>query len=229
MANYPFKTIEPKWQKYWQDKDIYRTEDDFSKPKYYILDMFPYPSGAGLHIGHPEGYTATDIIARYKRMKGFNVLHPMGFDAFGLPTERYCMTTGKHPIDATATNIGVFTRQLDLLGLGYDWSRVINTTDPNYYKWTQWMFLLIYTSWYDETLQKARPISELPIPEDIKDQKEIDEYIDSKRLAFISMIPVNWCEELGTVLANEEVDEWREKGYSVERRPMRQWMIKITT
>jgi leucyl-tRNA synthetase len=229
MANYPFKTIEPKWQKYWQDKNIYRTEDDFSKPKYYILDMFPYPSGAGLHIGHPEGYTATDIIARYKRMKGFNVLHPMGFDAFGLPTERYCMTTGKHPIDATATNIGVFTRQLDLLGLGYDWNRLINTTDPNYYKWTQWMFLLIYNSWYDETLQKARPIDELPIPEDIKDQKEIDEYIDSKRLAFISMIPVNWCEELGTVLANEEVDEWREKGYSVERRPMRQWMIKITT
>jgi len=229
MANYPFKTIEPKWQKYWQDKNIYRTEDDFSKPKYYILDMFPYPSGAGLHIGHPEGYTATDIIARYKRMKGFNVLHPMGFDAFGLPTERYCMTTGKHPIDATATNIGVFTKQLDLLGLGYDWSRVINTTDPNYYKWTQWMFLLIYNSWYDETLQKARPISELPIPAELKNQKEIDEYIDSKRLAFISMIPVNWCEELGTVLANEEVDEWREKGYSVERRPMRQWMIKITT
>lgn len=225
---YPFKEIEPKWQKFWKDNNIYKIEDDFSKPKYYILDMFPYPSGAGLHIGHPEGYTASDILARYKRMKGFNVLHPMGFDAFGLPTERYCMTTGIHPNDATKNNINKFKQQLDMLGLGYDWSREINTTSMEYYKWTQWMFLLIYNSWFDKDIQKARPISELPIPKELTDEKLINEYIDSKRLAFISMIPVNWCEKLGTVLANEECDEWREKGYQVERRPMRQWMIRIT-
>ena len=225
---YPFKEIEKKWQKFWDDKHIYRTEDDFSKPKYYVLDMFPYPSGAGLHIGHPEGYTATDIIARYKRMKGFNVLHPMGFDAFGLPTERYCMTKGIHPIDATNINIGVFTYQLKMLGLGYDWSRVINTTDTDYYKWTQWMFLKIYNSWYDHEQKRARHIDELPIPDGLTDPVVIESYRDSRRLSFIAMIPVNWCEELGTVLANEEVDEWREKGYTVERRPMRQWMIRIT-
>jgi len=228
MASYPFNKIEKKWQKFWKENKIYRTTEDYSKPKFYILDMFPYPSGSGLHIGHPEGYTATDIIARYKRMKGFNVLHPMGFDAFGLPTERYCMTTGIHPINATNKNIEVFTKQLEMLGLGYDWDRKINTTEPEYYKWTQWMFLLIYNSWYDEANKQARPISELQIPKDLKTQQEIDEYTDSQRLAYIAMIPVNWCEELGTVLANEEVDEWREKGYTVERRPMRQWMIKIT-
>jgi leucyl-tRNA synthetase len=229
MASYPFKDIEVKWQRFWREKNIYKTYDDTSKPKYYILDMFPYPSGQGLHIGHPEGYTATDIIARYKRMKGFNVLHPMGFDAFGLPTERYCMKHNIHPTQATKTNIDVFKYQLNMLGLGYDWDREINTTDPKYYKWTQWMFLLIYNSWFDEELQKARPINELPVPKAYKDEKEIQKYIDSQRLAYIAMIPVNWCEELGTVLANEEVDEWREKGYTVERRPMRQWMIKITT
>ncbi|TAL70440.1 MAG: leucine--tRNA ligase [Bacteroidetes bacterium] len=228
MASYPFNDIEKKWQKIWEKEHVYKIEDDFSKPKYYILDMFPYPSGQGLHIGHPEGYTATDIIARYKRMKGFNVLHPMGFDAFGLPTERYSMQTGIHPSEATNTNVEVFRNQLKMLGLGYDWSREINTTDPGYYKWTQWMFLQIYNSWFDEKLNKARHISELPIPKEYRLQKEIDEYIDSKRLAYIAMIPVNWCEELGTVLANEEVDEWREKGYTVERKPMKQWMIRIT-
>ena len=152
----------------------------------------------------------------------------MGFDAFGLPTERYCMVKGIHPAIATANNISVFTQQLKMLGLGYDWDRVINTTDPNYYKWTQWMFLLIYNSWFDEDLQKSRPISELPIPDNLTDPKEREEYKDRYRLAYIDMVPVNWCEELGTVLANEEVDEWREKGYEVERRPMRQWMIRIT-
>ncbi len=225
---YPFKQIEKKWHKYWDENATNRTGEDPTKPKYFILDMFPYPSGAGLHIGHPEGYTATDIIGRYKRMKGFNVLHPMGFDAFGLPTERYCMTKGIHPVDATNINIGVFRYQLKMLGLGYDWEREINTTEPEYYKWTQWMFLKIYNSWYDETLRRARPIDELPIPAEITDAKEIEEYRDSQRLSYIAMIPVNWCEELGTVLANEEVDEWREKGYTVERRPMRQWMIRIT-
>ncbi|MFN3195116.1 MAG: leucine--tRNA ligase [Chlorobiota bacterium] len=225
---YNFKEIEPKWQAKWVEDNVYKVEDDYSKPKYYVLDMFPYPSGAGLHIGHPEGYTATDIIARYKKMQGYNVLHPMGFDAFGLPTERYSMQTGVHPAVATAKNIKTFTRQLNLLGFGYDWDRQINTTDPSYYKWTQWMFLLMYNSWYDHDEKTAKDISELPIPEDITDEKQKQEYIDSKRLAYISMQPVNWCEELGTVLANEEVDEWRGKGYEVERKPMRQWMLKIT-
>lgn len=225
---YNFKEIESKWQAKWVENDIYKVDDDTSKPKYYVLDMFPYPSGAGLHIGHPEGYTATDIIARYKKMNGYNVLHPMGFDAFGLPTERYSMQTGVHPAVATAKNVKTFTRQLNLLGFGYDWSRQINTTDPSYYKWTQWMFLLMYNSWYDHNDQTAKDISELPIPSEITDEVEKREYIDSKRLAYISMQPVNWCEELGTVLANEEVDEWRGKGYEVERKPMRQWMLKIT-
>lgn len=228
MAQYPFKEIEPKWQKYWEENQVYKVEDNFDKPKYFILDMFPYPSGAGLHIGHPEGYTATDIIARYKKMNGYNVLHPMGFDAFGLPTERYSMSTGIHPNIATETNIKNFIRQLSILGLGYDWSRCINTTSPDYYKWTQWMFLLIYNSWYDREQQRARHINELPIPSELKDEKEIEDYKDEHRLAYIAMIPVNWCAELGTVLANEEVDEWREKGYTVERKPMRQWMLKIT-
>lgn len=225
---YPFKEIEKKWQKYWEENQIYKVKDDYTKPKYYVLDMFPYPSGSGLHIGHPEGYTASDIIARYKRAKGYNVLHPMGFDAFGLPTERYSMTTGIHPIIATKNNTDNFKRQLNSIGFSYDWSREINTTDPKYYKWTQWMFLLIYNSWYDENLKKARPIDELPIPENVTDSIEIEKYKDSFRLAYLDMIPVNWCEELGTVLANEEVDEWKSKGYKVERKPMRQWMIKIT-
>ncbi len=228
MASYPFKEIEIKWQKYWLENNINKVEDDYSKKKYYILDMFPYPSGAGLHIGHPEGYTATDIIARYKKMSGYNVLHPMGFDAFGLPTERYCMVKGIHPIEATSINIGVFKYQLNMLGLGYDWSRTVNTTEPNYYKWTQWMFLLIYNSWFDEEQNRARHIDELPIPADLTDRIKKEKYKDEHRLAYIAMIPVNWCEELGTVLANEECDEWREKGYSVERKPMRQWILKIT-
>ncbi len=228
MSSYPFKEIEKKWQKYWEINNINVVLEDYTKPKYYILDMFPYPSGAGLHIGHPEGYTATDIVARYKRMKGYNVLHPMGFDAFGLPTERYSMVTGIHPAIATENNIKVFRNQLKMLGFGYDWNREINTTDPRYYKWTQWMFLLIYNSWLDDKSNKARPIDELPIPDNIKDPLEIEKYKDSHRLAYIAEMPVNWCEELGTVLANEEVEEWREKGYEVERKPMKQWMIRIT-
>ncbi len=228
MASYPFEKIEKKWQQYWDDNEIYKTGEDPSGPKYYILDMFPYPSGTGLHIGHPEGYTATDIIGRYKKMKGFNVLHPMGFDAFGLPTERYSMTTGIHPNDATEKNIKTFTRQLKMLGFGYDWSRMVNTTSPEYYKWTQWMFLKIYNSWYDHGRQQARHIDKLPIPSDMTGDKEIEAYRDSERLAYIAMKPVNWCEELGTVLANEEVEEWRGKGYTVEQKPMRQWMLKIT-
>ncbi|MBL7991043.1 MAG: leucine--tRNA ligase [Candidatus Kapabacteria bacterium] len=225
---YNHQSIEAKWQQFWDTNQTFRTATDTTKPKYYVLDMFPYPSGAGLHVGHPEGYTATDIVSRYKRMKGFNVLHPMGFDAFGLPTERYAMTTGIHPAKVTADNIVNFTRQLKSIGFGYDWERVINTTTPDYYKWTQWIFLLIYNSWYDEAQKKARPISELPIPTEYTTPLQIQEYQDTKRLAFIAEIPVNWCEALGTVLANEEVDEWTSKGYTVERRPMRQWMLRIT-
>ncbi|GAB1429952.1 leucine--tRNA ligase [Ignavibacteria bacterium] len=225
---YPFTAVESKWQSIWKERRSNATPDDFSKPKFYALDMFPYPSGDGLHVGHPEGYTATDIVARFKKMQGYNVLHPMGFDAFGLPTERYSMTHNIHPAEATAKNVANFKRQLNMLGFAYDWEREINTTEPAYYKWTQWMFLLIYNSWYDDATEKARPIDELPIPQHLSEPKEIEAYRDSQRLAFISHIPVNWCEQLGTVLANEEVDEWKEKGYTVERRPMRQWMLRIT-
>jgi len=228
MAGYPFESIEPKWQEFWDENKTFKTEINYDKPKYYVLDMFPYPSGTGLHIGHPEGYTATDIVARYKKMKGFNVLHPMGFDAFGLPTERYSMKTGIHPEIATAKNIENFTRQLKSIGFSYDWDNIVNTTDPEYYKWTQWMFLTIYNSYYDKEEQTAKNIDELPIPSELKNELEIQEYQDKFRLAYIAMIPVNWCEALGTVLANEEIDEWKQKGYEVERRPMRQWMLRIT-
>ncbi|MBU1421919.1 MAG: leucine--tRNA ligase, partial [Bacteroidetes bacterium] len=190
-------------------------------------DMFPYPSGSGLHVGHPEGYTATDIITRYKRMNGFNVLHPMGWDAFGLPAERYAMQTGIHPRITTQQNISTFKRQIKMLGLSYDWSREIDTTDPKYYKWTQWIFLQIYNSWYDRKSNKARHISELPIPEGLSERKKF-EYVSKHRLAYLAEMPVNWCAELGTVLANEEVNEWVEKGYTVERKLMRQWMLRIT-
>jgi len=228
---YEFTFIEKKWQEFWEKSQTYHTGDDQSKPKYYVLDMFPYPSGAGLHVGHPEGYTATDIIARYKRMKGFNVLHPMGWDAFGLPAERYAMQTGIHPSVTTEKNISNFKRQLKSLGFSYDWQREINTTDQNYYKWTQWIFLKIFNSWYDYSEKKAKDISSLPLPAELNQagkEKEKRDYINSKRLAYISEMPVNWCEALGTVLANEEVEEWTGKGYTVERRPMRQWMLRIT-
>ena len=229
--SYPFTEIEKKWQQYWEEKQTFRTGEDFSKPKYYVLDMFPYPSGAGLHVGHPEGYTATDIIARKRRMQGFNVLHPMGWDAFGLPAERYAMQTGIHPSITTKQNIDNFRRQLKSLGFSYDWEREVDTTSPDYYKFTQWIFLKFFNSWYDPAAKKARPIAELSIPAELSGdakKKEREEFIANHRLAYIANMPVNWCEELGTVLANEEVDEWVEKGYKVERRPMRQWMLRIT-
>ncbi|MDH4262312.1 MAG: leucine--tRNA ligase [Spirochaetia bacterium] len=228
---YSFSEIESKWQRYWDENNVFLTTENSSKPKYYVLDMFPYPSGAGLHVGHPEGYTATDIMARYKRMCGFNVLHPMGWDAFGLPAERYAMQTGIHPAETTAKNISNFKRQMKSIGFSYDWSREINTTDKNYYKWTQWIFLKVFNSYYDENENRSKDISLLPIPVELKDEdkkKEREDYINSKRLAYIDEIPVNWCEALGTVLANEEVDEWTGKGYSVVRKPMRQWMLRIT-
>jgi leucyl-tRNA synthetase len=191
---YPFSRIEPKWQQFWEENRIFRAEIDRTKPKYYVLDMFPYPSGSGLHVGHPEGYTATDIIARYKRMRGFNVLHPMGWDAFGLPAEQYAVKTGVHPAITTKQNIETFRRQLKMIGFSYDWDREVNTTDPGYMKWTQWIFMQLY----------------------------------DKGLAYIAVAPVNWCPELGTVLANEEVAEQVEKGNTVIRKPMRQWMLRIT-
>jgi leucyl-tRNA synthetase len=224
---YPFLEIEPKWQKYWDEHQTFKTPDDFTKEKFYVLDMFPYPSGAGLHVGHPEGYTATDIYCRYKRMCGYNVLHPMGWDAFGLPAERYAMQTGIHPRLTTLQNIDTFRRQIKMLGLSYDWSREVSTTDTGYYKWTQWIFLQLYNSWFDVVRQKARPIAELPVPKNLTGKDRYD-YLAKHRLAYLTEMPVNWCEDLGTVLANEEVDEWVEKGYKVERRMMRQWMLRIT-
>ena len=191
---YNFQEIEKKWQKYWEDNKTFAAKEDFSKPKYYVLDFFPYPSSEGLHVGHPEGYTATDIFSRYKRMKGFNVLHPMGWDAFGLPAEQYAVKTGIHPRITTQKSIENFKRQLKSLGFSYDWDREISSMDPKYYKWTQWIFLQLY----------------------------------KKGLAYQAEVPVNWCPELGTVLANEEVPEQVEKGYTVVRRPMKQWMLKIT-
>ena len=227
--NYPFTEIEKKWQDYWEKNKIFRSPEDFQGPKFYVLDMFPYPSGAGLHVGHPEGYTATDIVARYKRMQGYNVLHPMGWDAFGLPAERYAMETDIAPSLTTQKNIDTFRRQLRALGFSYDWEREINTTQEKYYCWTQWIFLKIFNSFYDKKAKKARPISELEIPPELaKNKKKIRDYTNSKRLAYLSNAPVNWCPELGTVLANEEVEEWTHKGYRVERRPMQQWMLRIT-
>jgi len=193
---YDPRTIEPKWQAYWEKNKTFKTYDDTSKPKFYALDMFPYPSGAGLHVGHPEGYTATDIIARYKRMRGYNVLHPMGWDAFGLPAEQHALNTGEHPRGFTELNIANFRRQIKSLGFSYDWDREISTTDPDYYKWTQWIFLQLY----------------------------------KKGLAYVAEVPVNWCPALGTVLANEEVINGVSErgGHPVIRKPMRQWMLKIT-
>jgi len=225
---FPFRDFEPQWQSRWENEKTFRTpgpgdaDFDASKPKYYVLDMFPYPSGAGLHVGHPEGYTATDIIGRYKRMKGFNVLHPMGYDSFGLPAEQYAIKTGQHPAITTAANIENFRRQLKSLGFAYDWDREIATTDPEYVRWTQWIFLQLYGSYFDEAEGKAKPVAELEAKGWTRDQ------IDEVRLAFVANTPVWWSPDLGTVLANEEVEEWKGKGHTVERRPLRQWMLRIT-
>ena len=229
---YKFWEIEPKWQAYWEKNKTFSTPNDFSKPKYYILDMFPYPSGAGLHVGHPEGYTATDIVSRYKRMKGFNVLHPMGWDAFGLPAEQYAMQTGTHPAITTQNNCDNFRRQIKSLGLGYDWDREINTTDPAYYKWTQWIFIQLYNTYFDETLKRGRPISELSIPAEISLQGAlaVNDFVASKRLAYYDNAQVWWCDACRTVCANEEVltDGAHEKcGHQVVRRNLKQWLLRI--
>jgi leucyl-tRNA synthetase len=226
---FPFSEFEPKWQGEWEAKKAFRTPNpgdadfDASKPKYFVLDMFPYPSGNGLHVGHPEGYTATDIIGRFKKMSGFNVLHPMGWDAFGLPAEQYAIKTGTHPRVTTEANVANFTKQLKSLGFAYDWDREVNTTDPGYFKWTQWIFLKLYNSYVGDD-GKAHPVSELEA------QGLSREEIDHRRLAYVSEAPVNWCPQLGTVLANEEVVDGKSEvgGFPVERRPMRQWMLRIT-
>jgi leucyl-tRNA synthetase len=232
MPSYNPKAIEPRWQRYWQEHKTFRTPDLSDKPKLYILDMFPYPSGAGLHVGHPEGYTATDILARYKRMRGYNVLHPMGWDAFGLPAEQYAIETGTHPRATTEGNIATFRRQIQMLGFSYDWDREIDTTDPDYFRWTQWIFLVLFDTWYDPERKRGRPIADLPIPDEVTKQGEaaVRAYRDGKRLAYQAEVPVNWCPALGTVLANEEVKDGRsERGdHPVIRMPLRQWMLRIT-
>ena len=231
--DYNFSEFEQKWQKYWLDNKLFSSDIDTSKPKFYCLDMYPYPSGAGLHVGHPEGYTATDIICRYKRAKGFNVLHPMGWDAFGLPAEQYAIQTGTHPAITTQKNCDTFRKQIQSLGLSYDWDREINTTDPAYFKWTQWIFIKLYNTWFDKDLQKGRPISELTIPAEIENQGKdsVRQYIDSKRLAYYDNAQVWWCKHCKTVCANEEVlnDGSHEKcgTKEVERRYLKQWMLRI--
>src|SRR6202171_3975565 len=185
MPSYTPKAIEPRWQRYWQEDKNFRTPDLSDRPKLYILDMFPYPSGAGLHVGHPEGYTATDILARYRRASGCNVLHPMGWDAFGLPATQYAIRTGQHPRKTTEENIAVFKRQIQSLGFSYDWSREIDTTDPHYFRWTQWIFLQFYNSWFNPATGKAEPIDSLPTPaEGANSPEALRQYRDSHRLAY---------------------------------------------
>jgi len=229
---YKFAEIEKRWQDYWEEHKTFKTEDDFSLPKFYVLDMFPYPSGSGLHVGHPEGYTATDIVARYKRMKGFNVLHPMGWDAFGLPAEQYAIETGTQPSVTTQKNCDNFRRQIKSLGLGYDWDREVNTTDPSYFKWTQWIFTRLYSTWFDEKQQKGRPIHELEIPADIEAEgkEAVDNFVADKRLAYYDDAQVWWCPHCKIVCANEEVlnDGTHEKcGNPVVRKNLKQWMLRI--
>ncbi|MFN3149971.1 leucine--tRNA ligase [Bremerella sp.] len=232
MPRYNPAQIEPKWQKFWDENQTFRTPDMPGGEKLYVLDMFPYPSGAGLHVGHPEGYTATDIVCRFARMNGKSVLHPMGFDSFGLPAEEYAIKHNVHPRETTEKNIGEFVRQLKMLGFSYDWNRQIATTDVDYFRWTQWIFLVLFDTWYDHDAGKGRPIAELPIPDDVKAEGDeaIRDYQDEHRLAYVSEAPVNWCPELGTVLANEEVIDGKSErgGHPVQRLPLRQWMLRIT-
>ncbi len=240
---YDFKKIEKKWQEKWAAEGTYKVVEDTSKPKYYVLDMFPYPSGAGLHVGHPLGYIASDIYSRYKRLKGFNVLHPMGYDAFGLPAEQYAIQTGQHPEITTNVNAARYREQLDRIGFSYDWSREVRTCDPKFYKWTQWAFLKMFSSWYDPDLKKARPIEELVrrfettgydgiTPQDWKSysnaQKE--SALMRYRIAYQGETSVNWCEGLGTVLANDEVKDGLSVrgGFPVEQKKMKQWQLRVS-
>lgn len=253
MADYNFREIETRWQAYWAENHTFEAQTDPTKPKYYVLDMFPYPSGAGLHVGHPLGYIASDIYSRYKRLRGFNVLHPMGYDAFGLPAEQYAIQTGKHPEETTEKNIARYREQLDRIGFSYDWSREIRTCDPDYYKWTQWAFLKMFGSWYDNDLQKARPIEELESAfaaggsESVNaacsehepftaeqwnafDEKQKAAALMNWRIAYQGETSVNWCPKLGTVLANDEVKEGYSVrgGHPVEQKKMTQWQLRVS-
>lgn len=232
MPRYNPADIEPRWQAYWEANQTFATPDLPTGKKRYVLDMFPYPSGDGLHVGHPEGYTATDIVSRFARLRGESVLHPMGFDAFGLPAEEHAIRTGEHPRIQTQSNIDNFTRQLKMLGFSYDWDRALATTDEKYFRWTQFIFLVLFDTWFDTDQQKGRPIIELPIPAEIQQQGDvaIRQYVDSKRLAYLDDALVNWCPKLGTVLANEEVVDGKSEvgGHPVKRIPLRQWMLRIT-
>ena len=241
--DYDFRRIEEKWQKYWAENKTYKVGEDPSKPKFYVLDMFPYPSGAGLHVGHPLGYIASDIYSRYKRLKGFNVLHPMGYDAFGLPAEQYAIQTGQHPEVTTDANIARYRSQLDRIGFSFDWDRSFRTCDPDYYKWTQWAFIRMFKSWYDPSLNKARPIAELVnrfetegydgiSPEQWKamSEKEQSDVLMNYRIAYLGETSVNWCEGLGTVLANDEVKDGLSVrgGYPVVQKKMAQWQLRVS-
>ena len=241
--DYDFKKIERKWQERWRSEGTYKVSEESDKPKYYVLDMFPYPSGAGLHVGHPLGYIASDIFSRYKRLKGFNVLHPMGYDAFGLPAEQYAIQTGQHPEVTTMKNIARYREQLDRIGFCYDWSREVKTCDPEYYKWTQWAFLKMFGSWFDPAANKARPIEELIAKlettgyEDVTPQmwaaaseKEKSDILMRWRIAYLGETSVNWCEGLGTVLANDEVKDGLSVrgGFPVEQKKMKQWQLRVS-
>ena len=253
IMEYNFEEIEKKWQEYWRENKIYHVEIDHDKPKFYVLDMFPYPSGAGLHVGHPLGYIASDIYTRYKRLKGFNVLHPMGYDAYGLPAEQYAIQTGTHPAVTTEKNINRYREQMDKIGFCYDWDREVRTSDPHYYKWTQWTFLQLFNSYYCNQAKQARPIAELvdvfskqgtegldlactkPMSFTAKEwnamsEREQQETLMNYRLAYLADTMVNWCPELGTVLANDEVQDGLSVrgGYPVIRKSMKQWLLRIT-
>ena len=253
MSTYNPQEIEAKWQAFWREQNTFAVKVEADKPKFYVLDMFPYPSGEGLHVGHPLGYIASDIYARYKRHCGYNVLHPMGYDSFGLPAEQYAIQTGQHPAITTENNIKRYRQQLDRLGFSFDWNREIRTSDPDYYKWTQWIFIQLFESWYDTLMDKARPIKELIQLFEENGTKNINASFTEKlhfsskqwnnfseeekakvlmnyRLAFLSLSQVNWCPELGTVLANDEVKDGVSErgGYPVEQKEMMQWSLRIS-
>jgi leucyl-tRNA synthetase len=250
---YNFDEIEKKWQKYWSTNRTFKAENKSGNPKYYVLDMFPYPSGAGLHVGHPLGYIASDIYSRYMRLKGYNVLHPMGYDAYGLPAEQYAIQTGQHPAITTEKNIARYREQLDKLGFSFDWDREVRTCDPEYYKWTQWVFIKLFKSWYNKKNEKAELIenliNEFELHGNTKvyaacsdekkftasewkamSEKQQQEMLMNYRLAYLADTMVNWCPALGTVLANDEVTEGVSVrgGHAVERRAMKQWLLRIT-
>ena len=251
--DYNFGEIESRWQNYWREHGVYHVKNDSDKPHYYVLDMFPYPSGAGLHVGHPLGYIASDIYARYKRLRGYNVLHPMGYDAYGLPAEQYAIQTGQHPAITTEQNINRYREQLDKIGFSFDWDREVRTCEPRYYKWTQWTFLQLFKHYYDNTANKALPIASL-VERFAKqgtqgldaactevldfsseewnswDEAKCQQVLMNYRLAYLADIPVNWCAELGTVLANDEVVNGLSVrgGYPVERKLMRQWSLRVS-